>query len=107
MSPGTGIADAEVPTDLMAKSGGQPLGRIDDGNGKSAELDAMAARGEAMAEFVIVAEIVGQRFEATDFGKVLFGGRHHGTEHEIERPIAEKPRDQHAGREVGAVAESF
>src|SRR5690348_3413390 len=107
MSPRARIADAETPANLMTKDGGQPLARIDDGNGESAELDAMAARGEAMAEFIIVTEIIDQGFEAADFGQMLFGGRHHGAEHEIERLISQKPRDQHARSEIGAVAESF
>ena len=107
MSPGARIADAEIPTNLMAKSGGQPLGRIDDGNGELAEIDAMAVGGEAIAEFVVVAKIIDQRFEAADFSEMLFSGRHHGAQHEIERAIAEEPRDEDARREVGAIAESF
>src|ERR1700745_3570016 len=107
MSPGARITNAEIPANLMAKGGRQRLARIDDGNGESAELDPMATGCEAIGEFEIGTEKVAQRFEPADFSKMLFGGSHHGPEHEIERAISEKPRDQHARREVGAVAESF
>ena len=45
--------------------------RIDDVDRKSAQLDAMAARGDAIAELVIVAEIIGQRFKPADFSQML------------------------------------
>ena len=75
--------------------------------GKRAELDAMAARGDAVAELVVVAEIIGERFEAADFGEAPLGSRHHGAEHEIEAATATEPCDEHAGREIGAIAERF
>ena len=75
--------------------------------GNWTECDAMAARGEPIAEFVIVAKIIDQRFEAADFSETLFSGRHHGAQHEIERAITEEPRDEDTGREVRTIAESF
>ena len=81
--------------------------RVDDVHRKAAQLDAMAARGEAVAELVVVAEIIDQRFEAADFGEMFFRGGHHRAEHEIEFASAEEPRDEHARREIRAVAERF
>ncbi len=80
--------------------------RINDVHGKAAQLDAMAARGDAIAEFVVVAEIVDERFEAADFGEMPFRGGHHRAEHEIELPPQE-PRDEDARREIRAIAESL
>ena len=66
--------------------------------GKRAELDAMAARGDAIAELVVVAEIIGERFEAADFGEAPLGGGHHGAEHEVEPA----PPPSHATSTPGA-----
>src|SRR5277367_2503967 len=100
MSGGTRIANAHVPAQLMAKGVDERLVRKHDGNWESAEFDAMAARGDAIAQFVIVGEMVHQRFEAADLGQMLFGGGHGGAESEINR--SEQPRHQHARSKVRA-----
>src|ERR1700722_6247137 len=105
MAPRTRIADAQVPAQLVAKSVAQRFVRINDVHREAAQLHAITARHDAVPQFVIVAEIIGQRFEPADFSEVLLGSSHHRAQHKIES--AEKPRHQHAGSEVGAVAQRF
>src|SRR5208282_4296990 len=84
---------------------GERLLWVHDGNRKSAELDAMAARGDAVAQFVIVGKMIHQGFEAADFGEAGFGGGHRGAEREIH--WSEKPRHQDSRSEVRAVTNRF
>src|SRR5271154_1264566 len=102
MPGGTRKADAHIPAQLVAKRVGERLARINDRNWKSAELDAMAARGNAIAQLVIVGKMVHQRFEAADFSEALLSSGHGGAQREIHR--SEQPRNQNSRGKVRAVA---
>ncbi len=68
------------------------------------QLHAIAARGDAAAEFVIVRVQIEQRREAADFREALAGERHRRAHHEFqpfelrrhERRAAERHRRPHA-----------
>ena len=67
----------------------------------------MAARGDAVAQLVVVREKIREGFESADFGEMLFGGGHDGAEHEIEFPIAELRGDEDTRGKIRGVAEGF
>src|SRR5580704_3606420 len=105
MSPRPRVADAQVPAKLMPKRIANRFMRVTDGHRKTAQLHTIAARLDSVPQLVIIAKIISQRFESADLTEVLLGSRHNRAQHEVEP--AEKPRDQHARSEVGAVAQRF
>ena len=106
MAPGARIANREIPAKLMTKRFGSVWWdnrwRRETG---SARCDGCG--GDAIAEFVVVAKIIDERFESADFSEAPLGGRHHGAEHEVEAATAPEPCDEHSGREIGAIAEGL
>src|SRR5580658_6024708 len=98
MPGGTRKTNAHVPAQLVAKGVSERLLRVHDGNRKSAELDAMATRGDAIAQFVVIGKMVHQRFKTADFGEARLGGGHGGAEREIHR--SEEPSHQNSGGKV-------
>ena len=58
-----------------------PLAALDD---HGAQLDAVAALGDLIAELVVVGEVVHQRAEAADFIELLPARRHHRAEGEVQ-----------------------
>src|ERR1700722_2311421 len=89
VSPGARIAYAEIAANLVPERVKHRFAWVHNVDRKPAELDAIATRGDAVAKFVVVAKVIDDRFESANFGEVLFGGGHYGTEHEIQ--AAEKP----------------
>src|SRR6202035_2327943 len=102
MTPGTRVADAEVRAELVPKCISYCFSRVNDVHGKTAQLNAIASRGDAIAELVVVAEVIRQGFESADFGQVLFRRCHHRAQHEVDS--TEIAGDEYARREVGAIA---
>src|ERR1700728_5350646 len=107
VSGGPRKTNAQIPADLMLEGLAERFVRVDDFHWCADKLDTAVASGDAIAELVVVAKIIDQRFEATNFGELLFRGGHHGAEHEIQTLSTEQPRDEDARGEIGAVAERF
>src|SRR5690348_2237276 len=93
------------PANLMAEALRQRLRRKHGKNGKRRYLDAVPQRGNAMTEFVIIREMIHQRFESADLRQSLFGRGHRGAQGEVH--AAELPRGKDAGIEVRSVSEGF
>ena len=60
----------------------RPLAALDD---HGAQLDAVAALGDLVAELVVVGEVVHERAEAADLIELLPARRHHRAEGEVQR----------------------
>src|SRR6202041_1957976 len=105
VSPGARVTNAEIPAKLVAKGVADRFSRVYDIYRKPAQLDPAAAHADAIAEFIVVAEVIHERFKYADFGEVLLRGGHHRAEHEAH--AAKKPCDQDSGREIGAIAQGL
>src|ERR1700735_345640 len=105
MAPWTRVADAKVPAKLVAKCFADRFLRVNDVHGKTAQLNAIASRRDTIAELVVVAEVVDQGFEPSDFSQVPFRSCHHRAQHEVES--TEIAGDEYTRREVGAIAQRF
>src|SRR6202049_605521 len=86
-----GEAHGERPAHLMREGFSQRLPGIYDANRIRDQLDAVAMGRDAMAELVVVHEMIDQAFEAADFRKMFFRRGHRGAQGEI-----------HAGCQPGA-----
>src|ERR1700730_359630 len=89
----------------MAEGAAERFFWIDHGDRRGAQLDAIAPRGNPVPKLVVVAEMVHDRFEPSDFGPLPLRGGHNSPEHEIE--VAHEPCHQYARRKIGAIAERF
>ena len=75
----------------------------DDGG---AEFNSLSGGGDAAAEFIVVGQIVQQRFEAADGFEVAAAERQRGTQPEAQS-LFQKPRAQNARHKVSADAQGF
>ena len=106
VSPGAGVADGARPAQLMLPELAQRVGGEKCCDSRGAEFDSLAGRGDPTAEFVVVGQVVEQRFEAADGGEIGAAEGQRRAQSEVQS-VFEESCAQNSGHEVGGDAEGL